>query len=267
MDPIEARQAFATALAVEAGALALRMRDGLGPAEAKSPIDYCTEADRAVERLIKQRIAAAFQDGMIGEEYGGDASGSVWLVDPIDGTTEYIHGTQRWCVSLAYVRDNRIEAGVIYSPPTDRLFSARRGAGAFLNGRRLSVSHLRHGAVPVIEAGWSARRPVTAYGALLTRLNALGFEFRRHGSGALALAEVASGLNDGYVELHINAWDALAGILLVEEAGGRSNDFLAGDGLTGGNLLVSSTPELWDRLMAAAQASNPAEPDQALASR
>jgi myo-inositol-1(or 4)-monophosphatase len=106
--------------------------------------------------------------------------------------------------------------------------------------------------VPVIEAGWSDRRPVTAYAALLVRLNSLGFEFRRHGSGALALAEVAAGLNDGYVELHINAWDALAGILLVQEAGGRNNDFLADGGLTGGNLLVSGTPEVWERLMQAA---------------
>ena len=254
MDSIAARHAFAIELAVEAGRLASSMRDGLGPLEAKSPIDFCTDADRAVERLVRGRIAARFGDTMIGEEDGGQASDSVWLVDPIDGTTEYIHGTRRWCVSLAYVRDGRIETGVIYSPTDDRLFSARHGAGAFLNGRRLSVSKLRHGAVPVIEAGWSDRRPVSRYAELLVRLNGLGFEFRRHGSGALALAEVAAGLHDGYVELHINAWDALAGILLVQEAGGRVNDFLADGGLVQGNLLVAGTPEVWDRLVAAAAA-------------
>lgn len=87
---------------------------------------------------------------------------------------------------------------------------------------------------------------------MLERLLAQGVDFRRHGSGALALAEVAAGLNDGYIELHINAWDALAGILLVQEAGGRCNDFLAGGGLTRGNPLVASTPEIWERLMRAA---------------
>jgi myo-inositol-1(or 4)-monophosphatase len=250
-DGLQARHDFAVELAIEAGKLAASMHRGLGSLQAKSAIDFCTEADLAVERLVTDRVHARFGDGIIGEEYGGEASESVWLVDPIDGTTEYIHGTRRWCVSLSYVRAGVIEAGVIYAPADDRLFSARRGAGAFLNGRRLSVSRLAHGAVPIIEVGWSARRAIGAYGALLERLVALGFEFRRHGSGALAMAEVAAGLNDGYVELHINAWDALAGILLVQEAGGRCNDFLASGGLTGGNLLVAGTPEIWEQLTAA----------------
>ena len=248
-DTIQDRHDFAVALAVEAGQLAGTMQRGLGPLEAKSPIDFCTEADRAVERLVSERIRTRFGDAIIGEEYGGQPGDSVWLVDPIDGTTEYIHGTKRWCVSLAYVCSGVIEAGAIYAPADDRLFSAKRGGGAFLNGRRLHVSHLRHGAVPVVEVGWSDRRPVTRYGAVLERLVTQGFEFRRHGSGALALAEVAAGLNDGYIELHINAWDALAGILLVQEAGGHCNDFLRDDGLTLGNALVASTPEIWSSLM------------------
>lgn len=242
------RLAFAVALAVEAGALALRMQSGLGPADAKSPIDFCTEADRAVERLIRERVTERFADSMIGEEDGGEASDSVWVVDPIDGTTGYIHGTPRWCVSLGYMRAGIIELGVIYAPVDDRLFTARRGQGAFLNGRRIQVSHLRHQAVPVVETGWSERRPFAAYCALLTRLNAGRIEFRRHGSGALGLAEVAAGLNDAYVELHINAWDCLAGILLVQEAGGHVNDFLADDGLVEGNLIFACTPELVERI-------------------
>lgn len=246
---IQDRHDFAVALAIEAGQLAVAMWRGLGPIEAKSPIDFCTEADRAVERLVSDRIRDRFGDAIIGEEYGGQPGNHVWLVDPIDGTTEYIHGTKRWCISLAYVHAGVIEAGVIYAPADDRLFSARRGGGAFLNGRRLDVSRLRHGAVPVIEVGWSDRRPVIQYGAVLERLVAQGFEFRRHGSGALALADVAAGFSDGYIELHINAWDALAGILLVQESGGHCNDFLASDGLTRGNLLVASTPEIWSSLM------------------
>jgi len=142
--------------------------------------------------------------------------------------------------------------GAIHAPADDRLFSAMRGGGAFLNGRFIGVSRLAHGSVPVIEVGWSDRRPIAEYGAVLQRLSAQGFEFRRHGSGALALAKVTAGLNDGYIELHINAWDALAGILLVQEAGSRCNDFLADGGLTGGNPLVAGTPEVWDRIMQAA---------------
>jgi len=251
-ESVQERLEFAITLAVQAGELAASMRAGLGQPDAKSPIDFCTEADRAVERLVTEQVRDRFGDAVIGEEYGGAAADSVWVVDPIDGTNEYIHGTKRWCVSIAYVRGGATEIGVIYAPADDRLFSARRGMGAFLNGRRMAVSGLAHGSVPVIEAGWSDRVPIEHYAALLQRLEARGFEFRRHGSGALALAEVAAGLNDGYVELHMNAWDALAGLLLAAEAGGTVNDFLAGDGLTKGNRVLACTPEIGERLMGAA---------------
>lgn len=241
---LDARQALAVHLAVEAGALAVRARHGLGPPEAKSPIDFCTEADRTVERLIRTRLAAAFGDAVIGEEDGGEPGESVWVVDPIDGTAGYIHATPRWCVSLAYVCAGQVELGVTYAPADDRLFSARRGAGATLDGRPIRVSGLRHGAAPVVEVGWSERRGITEYCGVLHGLTRRGMEFRRHGSGALALAEVAAGLSDGYVELHMNAWDALAGLLLVREAGGCTNDYLSGDGLTRGNPVLAATPEI-----------------------
>ena len=251
MTDLDARAALAVDVALRAGQLALSMRHNLGPADAKSAIDFCTEADLAVERLIRQEMAARFGgDSFIGEEYGGEAGEAVWVVDPIDGTAGYIHGTPRWCVSIAFVLAGVIEIGVIYAPVTDRLFIARRGRGARMNGRPIQVSGLRHGAAPVVEAGWSERRPLAAYCELLARLTAARFEFRRLGSGALGLAEVASGLADGYVELHMNAWDALAGILLVEEAGGRINDILADDGLRRGNLVLASTPEIAEALAA-----------------
>jgi myo-inositol-1(or 4)-monophosphatase len=138
-DGVRERHDFAVCLALEAGALAMHMRNTLAPATAKSAIDFCTEADVAVERLIRDRIASRFGDAMIGEEDGGDAAASVWVVDPIDGTTNYIHNTGRWCVSIAYVLHDEIECGVIYSPTDNRLFTARRGAGAFLNGARMEV--------------------------------------------------------------------------------------------------------------------------------
>jgi myo-inositol-1(or 4)-monophosphatase len=245
---LDLRQTFGVALALEAGILARRMRDTLGPIETKNSIDFCTEADHAVERLVRDRIASTFTEPVIGEEGGGDAAENVWVVDPIDGTSEYIHGTRRWCVALAYISGGRTEIGIIYAPIGDRLFVARRGRGATLNGRPLSVSHLRHGAAPLVEVGWSNRRSIERLFKLIGGLTESGMEFRRHGSGALALAEVAAGLSDGYAELHMNAWDCVAGLLLVHEAGGRVNDFLAHGGLTTGNPVLAATPEIAERL-------------------
>jgi myo-inositol-1(or 4)-monophosphatase len=244
MTDLDARQAFAVDIAQRAGHLARGMRDDLPPVDAKSAIDFCTEADRAVETLIRAEVAGRFGDSFVGEEFGGEAGPAVWVVDPIDGTAGYIHGTPRWCVSMGFMLHGVIEIGVIYAPVPDELFVARRGRGATLNGHPIRVSGLGHGAAPVVETGWSERRPLEAYFEVLRRLTAARCEFRRIGSGALGLADVACGRSDGYLELHINAWDALAGLLLVTEAGGWVNDFLADDGLRKGNLLLACTPEI-----------------------
>jgi len=141
-----------------------------------------------------------------------------------------------------------IEIGIIYNPDSNEMFTARRGRGAFLNGVKLAVSAGRH-AAPLIEVGHSNRQPLTQYLDLIGRVFAAGCEFRRLGSGALDLAAVAAGRTDGYLELHINAWDVLAGMLLVREAGGWTNDFLAGDGLRTGNPIIACTPELREKLV------------------
>jgi myo-inositol-1(or 4)-monophosphatase len=244
MTDLDARQSFAVDIVQQAGRLARSMRESLPPIDAKSAIDFCTEADREVEKLIRAEVAERFGDNFIGEEFGGEAADAVWLVDPIDGTTGYIHGTPRWCISMGFVLRGIIEIGVVYAPVPDELFVARRGHGVNLNGHPIRVSGLRHGAAPVVEIGWSERRPLEAYFEVLRRLTAARCEFRRVGSGALGLADVACGRSDGYIELHINAWDAVAGLLLVIEAGGWASDFLADDGLHSGNLLLACTPEI-----------------------
>ena len=248
---LAARLDFAIELAREAGALAAAIRKDLGALEAKDPMDYATRADHGVEALIRRRVADRFGDAVIGEEDGGAPASVVWVVDPIDGTTNFIHGTSRWCVSIGLVAEGEPEIGVIHAPDEGRLFTARRGYGAFLNGARLTVSGLRHGASPVVETGWSPRRPLTGYTGLISRLIGDGIEFRRLGSGALGMADAACGRNDGYLELHINAWDVLAGIVLVREAGGWVNAFLDQDGLTRGTPIVACTPEITQRLLAA----------------
>jgi myo-inositol-1(or 4)-monophosphatase len=245
---IGARHAFAVDLAREAGTLASSLRQNLGALEAKNPMDYATLADHAVEALIRNRIGTRFGDPVIGEEDGGTPADLVWVVDSIDGTVNYIHGTSRWCISIALLVDGRIESGVIHAPDERRLFTAQRGHGAFMNEKPIRVSGLLHGASPVVELGWSPRRPIEAYNTMIRRLIAAEIEFRRLGSGALGLADTAAGLNDGYMELHINAWDVLAGLVLVQEAGGWTNDFLGGDGLVAGNPVIVCTPEIAARI-------------------
>ena len=135
---------------------------------------------------------------------------------------------------------------MIYQPTTDELYAARRHGGATLNGRTIKVSGLTDIRQSTIEAGWSTRLPPESYVTLVARLLAAGAQVRRTGSGALGLAYVADGRTDAYCELHINSWDALAGLLLIEEAGGWINDFLAGDGLQRGNAVLGCTPALKD---------------------
>jgi myo-inositol-1(or 4)-monophosphatase len=247
---IQERHDFAVELAREAGALASGLRQNLGTLETKKPMDYATVADHAVEALVRVRIAARFGDPVIGEEDGGKPADLVWVVDPIDGTINYIHGTSRWCISIALVAGGEVMSGVINAPDERRLFAARRGHGALMNGTPIRVSNLRHGASPVVETGWSPRRTIENYNTLIRRLIADGIEFRRLGSGALGVADTAAGLNDGYMEMHINAWDVLAGMILVQEAGGWANDFLSGDGLVQGNPIIVCTPEITPRLCA-----------------
>ncbi|MBM4299644.1 MAG: inositol monophosphatase, partial [Deltaproteobacteria bacterium] len=252
---IEARHLATMAIAQEAGDLARRHfldRDAMA-ITFKGPQDWLTEADRQVEDLVTGRIRAAFPgDACVGEESGGTEAGSVWVIDPIDGTSNFARGVPHFCISIAYMRDRRIESGAIYNPITGEMFAARRGRGAWCNGRTMKVSAIADFKRATIELGWSTRRGVADYTALLTRVVGAGASFRRAGSGALGMAYVADGRNDGYAELHINVWDVLAGILMVVEAGGWTNDFLAGDGFARGNAILAGAPGIKKELMAAA---------------
>jgi myo-inositol-1(or 4)-monophosphatase len=247
---LEDRLAVACAVAREAGAVARATFERTPQLRArafKGPQDYILESDAEVERVVRDRLAAAFPgDAFFGEESGGTFGHDVWVVDPIDGTANFARGIPHFCISIAFVRDRRTEIGVIYQPTTDELYAGRHRAGATLNGRRIKVSGLADVRQAMIEAGWSSRRPSERYVALVDHLYRAGAEVRRGGSGALGLAHVADGRTEGYCELHMNSWDALAGLLLVEEAGGWVNDFLAGDGLRQGNAVLGCTPAMKD---------------------
>ncbi len=250
MSDLNDRLNIACAVAREAGEIARRAFEHAPQSRArafKGPQDYILEFDAEVERVIRDRLLAAFpRDSFFGEESGGDFGRDVWVVDPIDGTANFARGIPHFCISIAFVRDGMTEIGAIYQPVTDDLYASRRGRGATLNGRPIKVSGLTDVRQSMIEAGWSMRRPLEGYVTLVDRLFRAGAQVRRGGSGTLGLAYVADGRTDGYCELHINSWDALAGLLLIEEAGGWVNDFLADDGLRRGNVVIGCTPALRD---------------------
>ncbi len=147
----------------------------------------------------------------------------------------------------------RIEVGVIYDPIRDELFSARRGAGAFLNGTPIKPSEATSLANATVEIGWNMRAGAAKYLDLLRRVALWGAAPFRTGSGALGITYVAAGRRDGYVEHHMNAWDCLAAILLVQEAGGYVSQYLAGEGLTKGNPIIACAPGMKDALVSAVE--------------
>lgn len=257
MTPDDRQVRYDAALTVvrEAGAVALAHYRNLGSltVESKGVQDPVSEADRETEQVIKERMAALFpDDAFVGEETGADRvdpSRGTWVVDPIDGTQPFLLGLPTWCVSMAYVEDDDVQVGVIYNPVTDDLYSARRGAGAWLNDRPMAVSTAQRINEGLTGMGCSARTSPADLGHIAEHLRAAGGMYHRIGSGALTLSYVAAGQLIGYVEMHINAWDCLAAILLVEEAGGRVSPFLAEHGVTGGGRIVAGAPGVYDELV------------------
>ena len=219
--------------------------------------DFVSQADHAVEKLIRERLQGFFsEDGFLGEEGGAamnnrDADG-IWVVDPIDGTTNFINRVPVWCVSIAYVLRGRIELGVVYDPNADELFAARRGHGAFCGEAPMSTSAADSLTQGTVGVGYSTRTTGATVVESIRRLLDAGGIYQRNGSGALMLAYVGAGRLLGYLEAHINAWDCLAGILLVQEAGGWTNDFLANDGLRQGNPVIAAAPGVADAVRAVA---------------
>jgi myo-inositol-1(or 4)-monophosphatase len=253
---LTSRYLAAQSVASEAGRLALGYladRSRL-QVEAKGPHDFVSAADRAVETLIAGRLAAAFPaDSFLGEEsHGATAPGSaglLWAVDPIDGTANFVRALPDWCVSIGLLVEGRPEIGVIYVPALDELYAAQRGHGSFCAGAAIHVSDRTALAGATIGLDHSFDGSSAEHRAHIAALHAHGAEYRRNGSVAVSLTRVASGRLDGFIELHLNAWDVAAGIVLVQEAGGWTNDFFAGDGLEKGNPIIAATPGLRDELL------------------
>jgi len=196
----------------------------------KGRVDIVTTADKVAERVILRMLRRVFPDhGFLMEESGEHRAASPfrWVVDPLDGTTNFAHGLRQSCVSIGLEKDGRVIAGGVYNPFPEEMFLAFQGKGAFLNGRRIHVSKTRRLMDSLIVTGFPYDRTKRAgfYLKFVERFMKRTQGLRRLGSAALDLAYVACGRFDGYWEFNLKPWDAAAGLLLVEEAGGQVTNF------------------------------------------
>ena len=257
MIALDKRLAVATDLARQAGDLAMRLRPPPGAAAGvlKGKQDWLTEADGAVEAFLAERLAAAFpEDGFQGEETGKGRSGRLrWVVDPIDGTSNYARGSNRFCVSLGLLEDRAVLAGVLVAPALGEVFAARQGGGATLNGMPIRAAETTDLARAQVECGWSPRLPNNGFFAMVERVMGSGAMLRAGGSGAMGLADVAAGRLDGYIERHINLWDVAGALAILAEAGATASPFLDGNGPTHGNPILAAAPGVAAALMEIAE--------------
>ena len=189
--------------------------------ENKGLQDFVTIADRQAEQTIRAEVAAHFpEDGFVGEEGGGAQAGqATWVVDPIDGTTNFIRGFRHWGVSLAVAAAGKVQIGVVYDAAVDQVYSACRGGGAHKDGSPIEASGLTDPRRALAILGHSRRTDFEDYLKISRSLYDLGVDYRRMGAGAIGLVRVADGIADLYFEAHLYGWDMLAGALIAQEAG------------------------------------------------
>jgi len=238
----------AISAAKEAGEV---LRGAFGKEQAvrhKGEVDIVTEADEQAEGVIKEILLGAFPSyGMLAEE-GGRLAGhenARWIVDPLDGTTNYAHGLPIFCVSIALERAGEVVLGVVHDPMREETYVAQRGEGATLNGEPIRVSGTDEMIAALMVTGFPYdREEVSAAVELFGRFAMVTQSMRRLGSAALDLCYVASGRLDGYYERGVYAWDVAAGALMVEEAGGRVTDYRGSELDLGGREIVASNGAL-----------------------
>jgi myo-inositol-1(or 4)-monophosphatase len=238
-----------------AGALMIRHLNQLDTLKIseKGRNEFVTEVDHLAEQSVVEVIHDFYPDhAILAEERGRQGEHEYeWIIDPLDGTTNYIHGFPTFAVSIAVRRGTQLEHGVVYDPMRQEIFSASRGQGAQLDGRRIRVSQRYRLDDALIATGFPYRHDrddVARYLKMLEAVMGSSAGIRRPGSAALDLSYVAAGRVDGFWELGLNIWDIAAGALLIREAGGRISDFEGGDTYleTGG--LVAGNPKIYAAL-------------------
>ena len=230
--------------------------------EYKGDVDLVTVADRTSEKLIRARLSEVFPShGIYGEEGTRDRLDAEfrWYIDPLDGTTNFAHGFPQFCVSMGLEQrapglkpnqDGQVVAGIIYDPLRNELFAAERGKGAWLNGKQIHASRTPVLAESLVSTGFPSRKRhaspnIHFYQEFTLRSHGV----RRAGSAALDLAYVAAGRTEAFWEFNLNPWDTAAGILLVEEAGGRVTDFSGGHYRIASDEILASNGRIHDELL------------------
>ncbi len=223
----------------------------------KASNDFVTEVDRQAEEAIIGIIHEAYPNhGILGEE-GGEIAGKKegvdyqWIIDPLDGTTNFLHGFPQFAVSIGVRHKGRLEHAVIYDPMRQELFTASRGGGAQLNDRRLRVTSCKglEGALLGTGFPFKQQQHLDAYLATFKALFPMTAGIRRPGSAALDLAYVAAGRLDGFWEIGLSPWDMAAGTLLVQEAGGLVSDFSGGDNYLETGNVVAGNPKVFKAIL------------------
>ena len=220
--------------------------------------DFVSEVDHAAEEAVIRTLREAYPShAFLGEEGGASspAAGSeyLWIIDPLDGTTNFLHGFPQYCVSIALKHKGVLQQAVVYDPSRNELFTATRGAGAFLNDRRIRVSATDKFEDSLIGTGFPFREfahfddYLRMFAAVTRRVAGV----RRPGAAALDLAWVAAGRMDGFWEMGLSPWDMAGGALLVREAGGMVSDFEAGEGFLESGRIVAANPKVFSTLLEA----------------
>ncbi len=248
--------ALARRIALAAGAIQReRFETGVSVATKSSAIDLVTEVDHACEKAIVESIQGERpDDAILAEEgHGEDTDGREWrwVIDPLDGTTNYAHGYPRFCVSIGVERNRVREVGVVYDPLLDELYHAVRGGGAWLGERSLSVSTCSELGSALVATGFAydvhrnSRESAACFASMLEAARGI----RRDGSAALDLCYVAAGRFDAYWELKLHPWDVCAGNLIVEEAGGRVTAADGGPAPANGSSVLASNGRIHDQVL------------------
>lgn len=221
--------------------------------DAKSPNNYVSEVDRLAEKTLIDHLKQSFpHHAFLGEESGeqGD-SDHIWIIDPLDGTSNFMHGIPHFSISIALSIKGKIEHGLIYDPIRQEIFSASRGQGARLNDKRIRVSGINHLNTAMIGTGipYEKFKNLSAYLSILQELIPQVSGLRRQGSAALDLAYVAAGRYDGFFEFNLQSWDIAAGALIVKEAGGLVGDPQGGENFLSSGNIIAANPKLFKPLL------------------
>ena len=241
---------IAVRAARSAGDLVLRSSENIGKLriDQKSKTDFASEVDRMAEQEIIQIIQSAYPDHAILAEESGEHPGNefVWVIDPLDGSTNFLHGFPQFAISIALKHKGKIEVGTVYDPLRDELFTATRGGGAMLNNRRIRVTRQNSLKGALLGTGFPFKKQqhLDAYLGMFRALFIDAAGIRRAGAAALDLAYLASGRLDGFWEIGLHEWDIAAGVLLVKEAGGVVTDFSFDDQFLASGNIIAGNPKM-----------------------